>query len=159
MKYYTLEWWNGHCEDASVIKNYWDYFDSIKMKLPNELIVFSKTIRLHDSNLLEINSNNILKELNLKFNIYKYNTKGNSIGKQHLIMKYSGVQSLNVSSTPELGLGGPKGFGDLGYDEIDIETSNIFIHRILFSSSIEFEIKFSSFNFNTNDIEQTKHNL
>ncbi len=48
-------------------------------------------------------------------------------------------------ANPNKGFAGSFGYGDWGYDEVDIMDDGTFIHRVLFSSGIEFEILFSGF--------------
>ena len=48
-----------------------------------------------------------------------------------------------MTSDPSVGLGGPHGFGDLGYDEIDVGEDGPFEHRLLFSSGIELAVRFA----------------
>ena len=52
-----------------------------------------------------------------------------------------------------LGLGGPRGYGDLGYEEVDIVDGSL-VHRMLFSGNIEMEIRFQSFVLRYENIEQ-----
>ncbi|HWX42575.1 MAG TPA: hypothetical protein VN345_15600 [Blastocatellia bacterium] len=52
---------------------------------------------------------------------------------------------MRLSSDPDKGLVGPNGFGDLGYDEIEVLDGGMFEHRLLFSSGIELAIMFEEF--------------
>jgi len=53
---------------------------------------------------------------------------------------YRNVISFDSRADPAKGLPGPHGYGDLGYDELDITPENDLVHRLLFSSGIEVEI-------------------
>jgi hypothetical protein len=55
------------------------------------------------------------------------------------------MKSLRQTGHPQKGLGGPCGFGDLGYDEQDVRDDGNFEHRLLFSIGIEVQVCFSDF--------------
>ncbi len=62
-------------------------------------------------------------------------------------MNYGGVRSIQSTADPEKGLPGPHGYGDLGYDEIDLIQPGHYEHRMLFSTGIELLVQFSEFSF------------
>jgi hypothetical protein len=64
-----------------------------------------------------------------------------------MTLSYTGVKSFVSTADPTVGLGGPYGYGDVGYDEIDALLNGAFVHRLLFSSGIEMEIVFEGFQF------------
>jgi len=141
MKYLTFGWWSGECVDENAVKNYWNYFDSIKSSFPESIIKFTENISLHDSNLLELNHKVCEDKLQLLLNIFT-----NDDIRKKIVVNYNDLLDLKLSSDPEKGLGGPYGFGDLGYDEFDVEK-DYFIHRLLFSSGIEIIINFKKFEY------------
>jgi hypothetical protein len=57
-------------------------------------------------------------------------------------LTYHDLQKFISTGSPDSSLASPGGFGDFGYDEIDQAEDGAFVHRILFSSGIEFEIVF-----------------
>ena len=57
---------------------------------------------------------------------------------------YAGVFTRK-STNPKRGLAGPHGYGDLGYDEIEVLRDGLYEHRILFSSGIELQVRFTGF--------------
>ena len=66
-------------------------------------------------------------------------------GSRKFLLTYQQLQSFESTSDPNIGLGGPHGYGDLGYDEADISACGHLEHRMLFSSGIEFRILFACF--------------
>ena len=92
---------------------------------------------LHDGNLVELVMNVPESTLTLKFELPGESSRVATV-------LYSGVVSFSSSGRPEEGLASPGGYGDLGYDEVDLAEAGRFVHRILFSNGIEFEITFSS---------------
>ena len=65
-------------------------------------------------------------------------------------LDYVGVTSFKSIAEHEKGLPGPQGYGDLGYEEIDV-VDGLFVHGILFSGGIEFEIRFKGFELSYDD--------
>ncbi len=61
-----------------------------------------------------------------------------------LELRYTGLTAFESFQTPDQALAGPGGYGDLGYDEIDVLEGGTFEHRMLFSSSIELRFRFAS---------------
>ena len=66
-------------------------------------------------------------------------------GDERFTLTYSGVERVESTADPGAGLGGPHGYGDLGYDEVDVLPSGAFEHRLLFSSGIELAVVFRRF--------------
>ena len=63
---------------------------------------------------------------------------------------------LNTGSDPEKGLPGPHGYGDLGYDEVDVLEPGLFEHRMLFSTGITLSIHHREFHLRFEDIKSTE---
>lgn len=61
------------------------------------------------------------------------------------------VVSFNLLADHDIGLPGPHGFGDVGYDEADINVDGNLEHRLLFSSGIEMQVVFRGFELNWED--------
>jgi hypothetical protein len=64
---------------------------------------------------------------------------------RHYRIEYGGVTALESSADPAVGLAGPHGYGDLGYDEFDVVSEGHFEHRMLFSTGIELIVRFKTF--------------
>ncbi len=139
MKYFTLEWWNGVQEledDPDPLDIYEEYFQSIKGNLPVSFQKLRDEIFLHDGNVTNLKYFGRNGELYINLN--NDDRKGNL---REITLSYSGVTLFESVANQEKGLPGPLGYGDLGYDEVEI-LENAIEHRILFSSGIEFKIQF-----------------
>ncbi|WP_162668597.1 hypothetical protein [Gemmata massiliana] len=73
----------------------------------------------------------------------------NYAGDEQFVLTYTGIEQVESTADPKVGLGGPYGYGDLGYDELDILPTGTIEHRFLFSSGIELAIAFHNFGFTT----------
>lgn len=67
-------------------------------------------------------------------------------------MRYDGVRTVTSCAASERGLPGPGGYGDLGYTEVHLVGGRP-EHWLLFSSGIEIQIAFESFDARTERIE------
>lgn len=107
----------------------------IRDRLTPELLALQERVSLHDSNLLALSvaPSEQLAVLTLKL------TDGSQ-----LELRYAGLIAFESVQTPDQALGGPGGYGDLGYDEIEVFEDGAFEHRMLFSSSIELRFKFTA---------------
>ena len=79
------------------------------------------------------------KPFKLQLKIDTDDGKGNL---RQIELNYIGVILFHSKVDQENGLHGPLGYGDLGYDEVEL-LNNCIEHRILFSSGIELIIQFS----------------
>jgi hypothetical protein len=61
---------------------------------------------------------------------------------RQIVLTYNGVEAATATGDPNNGLGGPHGFGDLGYDEIELLDGGLIEHRMLFSTGIELHVRF-----------------
>ena len=66
---------------------------------------------------------------------------------RRLFLTYHGVVSFCSTDEPDDGLPGSLGYGDLGYDEIDLTDDGFLEYRMLFSSGIELQVVFAGFEF------------
>jgi Protein of unknown function (DUF4085) len=141
MKYFTLDWWNGIQEihhEQDPLDTYEEYFQSIKANLPSAFLKLHDEIYLHDGNVTQLKYVGANGELYINLN----NGDGNG-NLQEITLFYSGVTLFESNAKQDKGLPGPLGYGDLGYDEVEI-LENGLEHRILFSSGIEFRIQFKN---------------
>jgi hypothetical protein len=108
--------------------------------LPADLLLLQDSISLHDGTLRKLDYSATSGKLCLLID----GDDGQG-GLRNFSLTYSGVVSLRSVASPELGLAGPHGYGDLGYDEVDLSDDGNCIHRLLFSSGIELDIEFKDF--------------
>ena len=73
-------------------------------------------------------------------------------GGRIIVLTYSGVRNLSTTADPEQGLQGSHGYGDLGYDEVELLPDGAVEHRLLFSSGIELTVQFDHFRLAYRDI-------
>ncbi len=148
MKYFTLEWWNGvqSGDLGDPLETYEEYYSSVKDKLPDAFIKLHDEIYLHDGSLKKLDIS--FPEKNMNIEIDTDDGKGNL---REISLKYRGLTSFNSTADPDNGLPGPRGYGDLGYDEIELLSNGLLEHRILFSSGIVFTIEFKNIELNYED--------
>ena len=136
MKYFTLVWWSNY-DDGEAFRDSEARMKEILPKLPEQLQRFHREASLHDARLR-------LQHLDVATQILRLNLE-NYEGNVELI--YGGERTIQSTADPDQGLAGPHGYGDLGYDEIDLIEDGLFEHRMLFSSGIELQVQFSRFSF------------
>lgn len=119
------------------LEAYDEYFDTIKESIPKSFIKLREEILLHDGDLKSVVYSTADEILTLK--VHGDDGRG---GRRKIELQYSGVKLFYSTSDSEKGLPGPMGYGDLGYEEIEVIEEG-FEHRIRFSSGIEFKIQFS----------------
>ncbi len=142
MKFFTIEWWrriqSGDVSDP--MDAFRQHLDSIRDKLPPDLLVLQHAVSLHDANLHLLSHDSTAATLTLTLH-----GDDGSGGLRVFKLLYGGVVSHRFTSDPDVALPGPRGFGDLGYDEPDVLTDGLFQHRLLFSSGIELQVDFADF--------------
>lgn len=159
MKFYTFDWWCGLHND--------DYYDpgqefkkhlsSIRDRLPAGLLALQESISLHDARLRLIDYHCQAGGLTLHFDgadgcgVLRPDGDDGKGGLLRFTLRYLDVVSFKSLADPKVGLPGPHGFGDMGYDEADIDSDGNFEHRLLYSSGIEMQIVFRGFELNWED--------
>ena len=73
-------------------------------------------------------------------------------GDERLTLIYTGIAWFESTADPKVGLGGPTGYGDLGYCEVDALPGEVLEHRLLFSTGIELAVVFRGFR-----LQRAKH--
>jgi hypothetical protein len=143
LKFFTINWWNALQErtieeDApdDTFPAYARHLESIRANLPPDLLALTESASLHDSSLREADLDTQQKQL--RFRLDGDDGLG---GLCRFELLYSGVSLFRIIYDPEIGFPGPH--ADWGYDEADIGPAGEVEHRILFSSGIEFLIRFS----------------
>lgn len=145
MKFFTLQWWceaqHGTAQDMTA--GYSAHLERIRARVvvPAQAATFERLnqVGLHDCRLRELDLDLERRTLRVDFDTY---WEGGTVG-----LRYRGVRQFKSSADPKLGLPGPLGYGDAGYDEIDLTSDGGFVHRLLFSTGIEWEVVFEDFDF------------
>ena len=139
VRYFTMAWWGGfqagEGDDPSA--DYAAHLNSIRDRLPPDLLATEEAVSLHDTRLRELCL--LAAEGMLRIGLDSYT------GDDRLTLVYSGVERFESTVDPESGLRGPSGYGDLGYCEVDILPGGAFEHRLLFSTGIELAVIFRGF--------------
>ena len=150
MKFFTLEWWRGvqRLEFYDPIPAYQKHLSAIRDQLPIELLAIQETVSLHDAQLrlLEVskggNSLTLLLDGDDGFG-----------GLRQFTIRYNEVVAFKIIPALTMSLPGPYGFGDVGYDEVDITPDGHFEHCLLFSSGIEMQTVFRNCRLEYKDIK------
>jgi hypothetical protein len=142
LKFFTMSMWCGTegQDDYDPIPDFRAHLDTIRDRLPADLLALQESISLHDSRVREMNFDTESKQLEIR--LEGSDGKG---GLRHFSLRYEGLVTFRSTADPKIGLRGPHGYGDLGNDEADITDEGDFEHRILFSTGIELQIIFRSF--------------
>jgi hypothetical protein len=119
------------------LPSYAAHLAAVRDRLPPDLLATQETISLHDTRLRELRL--LVAEGSLSLGLDSYT------GDERFTLVYSGVEFLESSADPNAALGGPAGYGDLGYCEVDVLPDGTFEHRLLFSTGIELAVRFRGF--------------
>jgi hypothetical protein len=133
VRYFTLAWWLT--PDESAAAEYARHLSAIRDRLPPDLLATQESVSLHDSRLRELAVSPVAATARLVLESHR--------GDERLILSYSGVEAFESAANPDVGLRGPHGYGDFGYDEVDVLPGGSFEHRMLFSSGIELRVVFA----------------
>ena len=137
LNFFTSQWWAG-CQsgdDGATIRAFEAHARTIRDRLTPELLALQEHLSLHDANLIALS---VMPEMQLAALTLKL-ADGSD-----LKLRYGGLTAFETVQSPDHALGGPGGYGDLGYDEIDVLDGGAFEHRLLFSSSIELRFRFAT---------------
>jgi hypothetical protein len=150
MKFMTIEKWSGTNGDAlEALKEYRQYLDSVFATLPSEVQRLISKVSLHDARLRHLQL--AAGKLKLKLDGSGYEEEPRGYFGRRFDLTYEGVDSLTSTADPDAGLPGPYGYGDLGYDEIEVLANGRYEHRMLFSTGIEMHVRFTGFSFTYED--------
>jgi hypothetical protein len=146
MKFLTMNAWQrvqvmdvGPWESAAAA--YRTHLDCIRPRLPRGLVELLESITLHDARLESVDVDTSRRSVRLHVQAYGSDVDQGRVRKAWL--SYTGVSRIQVTN-PENGFRGHVGFGDVGYDEIDITEAGQAEHRILFASGIELALVFEA---------------
>src|SRR5262245_45533105 len=141
MRFFTFEWWagvqTGNSSDPA--DAYERHFKSIERMVPADLADLELNGSLHDAKLRALHSD--CRAQTLELDLAAVDANGATV---YVRLRYLGVVSLLGTADSEYGLPGPFGFGDLGYSEVDVVDGDL-THSLLFSSGIELQVRFKSF--------------
>jgi hypothetical protein len=145
MKFFTYEWWKSAQvpgEHTDPLPEYKLHLGRIRNRLTPDLLRVEDGLPLHDGVLRRMWLDVASGQMTLTIDLDDWSKPSCAVEFQ-----YDGVSQFE-STSPGSGddLGGPIGFGHLGYFETDVNGRS-FEHRILFSSGIELRIVFSGFHF------------
>jgi len=137
MRFFTMTWWGGDHQGDDPIPAYALHLAAIRDRLPPDLLATQESVSLHDTRLRELQL--LLADKSLRIVLETYS------GAERLTLLYTGVVRFDSFAAPDVYLGGPGGYGDLGYCEADVLTGGSFEHRLLFSTGIELVVEFRGF--------------
>lgn len=156
MKYLTMWLWKqGQAspqywdEAKQGVEAYWKYYNSIKSQLPAKLRTFTSKYSFHDGHLeglfVDMNSRQMSLYAN-GYEIIKDQLDGEIVP---LKLHYRELSEyyLTVEANKHLSLSDCSALGDIGDDEIELLADGRIEQRILFSSGLEFTIRFRKFAF------------
>lgn len=145
MRFFTMAWWcgcqTGDAGDAGA--GYAAHLAAVRDRLPPDLLATEETVSLHDTRLRELRLLPAENTLTLGLDCHA--------GDERFILTYSGVERFESHADPDVTLGGPGGYGDLGYCEVDALPGGLFEHRLLFSTGIELAVTFRGFRLRRSD--------
>jgi hypothetical protein len=139
MRFFTMAWWRGVQEglDENPSADYWAHLDALRGRVPPERLPALDALlalALHDSELRHLRLEPAAATLHILLeNRYR--------GGERFTLAYSGVEQFSSEPDPQDGFS-EHGYGDLGYDEVDLSPTGAFVHRMLFSSGIELAVVF-----------------
>ena len=141
MRFFTMAWWwgvqEGRANDPSA--DYWVHLDTVRSRLPSERIPILDdllSLALHDTNVCQLRLDPAAATLHIVL-------KNRYAAGELATLAYSGVEQFSSESDRD-GFAG-SGYGDLGYDEVDLSPAGEFVHRMLFASGIELSVVFRGF--------------
>ena len=143
MRYFTMAWWQG-VQEGLTENPHDDYFASVaalRGRVPPERLPAWDALLglgLHDSTLLHLRLDPAAATLHIRLD--------NRYTQARCTLAYTGVEQFTSQPDPVGGFSS-HGFGDLGYDEVDLSPTGALIHRVLFASGIELEVVFRGFEF------------
>ena len=141
MRFFTMEWWRGvqegRADDPAAA--YWAHLDTVRSRLPSDRLPVLDallSLALHDTNVCRLRLEPAAATLHIVL------TNRYAAG-ERVTLAYSGVKQF-ASESDRDGFAG-SGYGDLGYDEVDLSPAGEFVHRMLFASGIELAVVFRGF--------------
>ena len=147
MRYFTLEDWLADQEfghpttSAEKAEAYSAYLADVHPQLPADFQRLLATVCIHDAALRELTVDLKGSSLTLVLDAGDVSMRE----PRRVRLRYEDAREIVSYADPARGLGGQHGYGDLGYDEIELLGDGTFEHRLLFSSGIELAVRFARF--------------
>ncbi len=153
MKYFTVNDWSDWNENAVQVVAYRSYIQSVRSRLPQDLQLLTGAggdVSLNDGEVGLLRVSVEAKSVDLVINGKWIN--GIVVGSRVFHLTYTGVVSvISQIDSAAKGLHG-SGYGDHGFDEIEVIGNSLYEHRLLFSSGIELQIRFRDFSLSYTDV-------
>jgi hypothetical protein len=113
MRFFTMTWWRAGQESAqdNPAPDYWAHLASLRKRIPKDQVQTLdalESVAVHDARLRELRLDP--KKASLRILLDAYWEGG------RMTLSYTGVKSFVSTADPTVGLGGPYGYGDVGYD-------------------------------------------
>lgn len=142
MKFFTFEVWAGFDKSQWPFQEYFAQLDANRERLPSWFL--DPSFSLHDSHVRHLSIDVSERQMTLELsNSSRFTETDHMLGNTRL--QFFDLQSFSTRSNPDRGFGGLLGFGDWGYEEIEPLDNGVLELRAIFSSGIEFEIRFKRF--------------
>lgn len=153
MNYFSIECWSDYERITSIRTLYSSYIDSVRSQLPESLKSLTGgggSISLNDANIkhLVISLDNSTLDIVMDGKWIQ----GVVTGLRVFHLSYAGVTQMASVIDPDVDGLSESGYGDHGFDEIEVLGNNLYEHRMLFSSGIELRIRFHDFHLYHSDV-------
>lgn len=146
MRHFSLSSWDILYSQNKDAIEYENYLDGVRSLLPSGLVSLTTRksgVSLNDSTIQSIETS--IQEQTVVFCLNGRWIKETVVGLRTFRLQYKGVTRVTSSVAPDLhGLFGG-GYGNHGFDEVEVLKEGLFEHRMLFSSGIEIAVQFSDF--------------
>jgi hypothetical protein len=156
MKFFTMNWWlscqkpepqrrtpDAACGADAICspdEAYQRHLAGIRDRFPPQLVDLNERCVLREGVLREVASQSGNNALTLSATV-----DDGSGWESEVELCYQNVSSFRVLPWDGECPLRMAGFGDVGYDELDVTRGGLLVHRLLFRSGIEFEITFQQF--------------
>jgi hypothetical protein len=142
-------------EQDELIRQYVQYFDSIKASLPPDLLLFgdrnNATLFLNDGEVRGVESDSASQHVRIMIEGDAYDQSFRVIGSRLFALNYREVAGWDYRGKAS-GLVGLD--GDHLFDEIQLLSDRLFQHRMYFSGGIEITVRFGDFRLEYTDTLQ-----
>lgn len=157
MKYFSIKYWSDWDEADPIGIAYKAYIQSIRSKLPHDLQLLSGAggnIALNDGGIekyfVSVPDAYATIEMNCQ-----YDDLNGALGQRKVSLHYKFMEVFSSTIDPNGGASHYGGYGDHGFDEIELIGDNLYEHRMLFDGGIEIAIRFRDFSLTYVDIPYT----
>lgn len=153
MNYFSIRCWSDYERITDIRKSYSSYINSVKAQLPESLKSLTGgggSISLNDANIkhLAVSLENSTMDIVMDGKWIQ----GVATGLRVFHLSYIGVTQIVSVVDPDVDGLSESGYGDHGFDEIEVLENNLYEHRMLFSSGVELRTRFRDFRLNYNDV-------